>query len=255
MAKKSISYFFCTFYFSTIFLLSSVWGKGQTCPTAAFSGTYTIPSTCFPDIASAVSALNTYGVSGPVTFDVDAGYNETAPTGGYVLTATGTASNPIIFQKTGSGSNPTITAGLQVAASYNDAIFKLSGSDYITFEGFTLQENASNITATPASNTMTEFGFALYLATATNGAQNNTIRNCTISLNSTYVNSVGIFSTSRATIANAELAATSTAGTNSNNKIYSNTISNVAQGIYFICGGVTTSIFETGNDIGGTSAI
>lgn len=254
MAKKSTSYFFYTFYFSTIFLLSSVWGKAQTCPTAAFSGTYTIPSTCFPDIASAVSALNTYGVSGPVTFDVDAGYNETAPTGGYVLTATGTASNPIIFQKTGSGSNPTITAGLQVAASYNDAIFKLSGSDYITFEGFTLQENASNITATPASNTMTEFGFALYLATATNGAQNNTIRNCTISLNSTYVNSVGIFSTSRATIANAELAATSTAGTNSNNKIYSNTISNVAQGIYFICGGVTTSIFETGNDIGGTSA-
>jgi hypothetical protein len=62
------------------------------------SGTFTIPGS-YSSIANAVSALNTNGVgAGGATFNVAAGYTETI-TGTIVLSATGTASNPIIFQK------------------------------------------------------------------------------------------------------------------------------------------------------------
>ena len=80
--------------------------------------------------------------------------------------------------------------------------------------------------------------------------------NNVITLNSAYTNSVGIFSTSSsaATTPFGASDATSTAGTNSNNKIYGNNISNVAQGILFICPPITATVFETGNDIGGSAA-
>ena len=53
-----------------------------------------------------------------------------------------------------------------------------------------MQENPANTVNTPAaSNNMTEWGIALLRATTTDGSQNNTIQNNTISLNRTYRNS------------------------------------------------------------------
>ena len=43
-----------------------------------------------------------------------------------------------------------------------------------------MQENAANTTTTAASNNMTEFGVALFYATTTNGCQNVTLKNNTI---------------------------------------------------------------------------
>ncbi len=207
----------------------------------------------YTSLASAVSALSGItAISGPVTLTAAAG-TETSPVGGYVInfTATTTATNNVVVTGTAA---TTITAfSPQTSASTFDAIFKIQGSDFVTIQNFNMQENSGNTVTAVATNTMTEFGVLLVHSSATEGSQNNTIQNNIISLNSTYVNSVGIFSTSSSSITNTSQDATSTAGTNSNNKIYSNTISNVAQGILFICPPITATVFETGNDIGGSS--
>ncbi|OWY23844.1 hypothetical protein C7N43_30555, partial [Sphingobacteriales bacterium UPWRP_1] len=225
--------------------------------TGPLSGTYSVGAgQCFSTLSSAVTALNANGISGPVTFNVIAGHTETAPAGGFSITATGTATNTITFQKSGPGANPTFTASNTLTAgALNDAIFKIIGGDYITINGFTMQENGSNTTTAAASNNMTEWGVALLYVSATNGSQNNTIQNCTISLNRTYANTFGIYSNTRHTATAVATIAdvTSTAGANSGNKIYGNTISNVNMGIAFIGSG-TAANQDTGNDVGGSSA-
>lgn len=234
-------------------------------PTGALTpGNYSIPG-CFPTVASAVTYLNANGVSGTgvVQFDVASGHVETAPSTGILLNgvgtagnlATGTASLSIVFKKSGSGANPKITAPLWAAGGNTNGIIKIIGGDYITFDGFTLEENPGNtVVATGATNTMTEIGFGLFLGSNVNGAQNNTIKNCTVTLNGNYPNSIGIFSTSSSSATNTALSAASTAGTNSFNTIQSNTISNVAYGVYFICQPVTATVTESGNVFGGASA-
>jgi hypothetical protein len=229
------------------------------------AGNYSIPG-CFTTVAAAASYLNTNGVSGSgiVQFDVASGHTETAPSTGIVINgngtagslATGTANLQILFKKSGSGANPKITAPTWTAGGNTDGIIKIVGGDYITFDGFTLEENPLNtVVTTGATNTMTEIGIGLFLSAANNGAQNNTVKNCVISLNNSFPNSIGIFSTCASSSTNTNLSATSSAGTNSFNKIQSNSISNVAYGIYFITMPVTATVNETGNEIGGNTAL
>jgi hypothetical protein len=205
----------------------------------------------YATLADAITALNSATINSPVVITLTG--NETAPAGGYSITQLGgTVANTITIQ----GSGSTITAYTpQVVAQKFDAIFKIIGGDYITIQNFTMQENSGNTVATLASNTMTEFGVALFAATATNGAQNNTIQNNTITLSSAtkYQNAIGIFSTCASSSTNGIQAASNIAGTNSNNKFYSNTISGVASGFYFIAPAQTATVFESGNDIGGSS--
>lgn len=241
------------------------------CVNAQVAVTVTNPTNTTPNLqptyaslALAITDLDAVTtVSGPVTITCAAG-SETAPSGGYVInfSAATTAVNNIVITGT---ATTTITAfGGQTAGSLNDAIFKIIGSDYVTIQNFTMQENASNTTATYGTNNMTEFGVALFYASTSNGAQNNTIQNNTISLNRTYVNTFGIYSNTRhaangilggasAAVAGTTVTADAVAGgTNSSNKVYSNAINNVNFGIVFIGGGTTTGI-ELGNDIGGSS--
>lgn len=80
---------------------------------AQLTGIKSIPGD-YPTIEAAISALNTQGVgTGGVIFNVAAGHTETlsTPTGGTITTLTSSASNPITFQKSGTGNNPKITAG------------------------------------------------------------------------------------------------------------------------------------------------
>jgi photosystem II stability/assembly factor-like uncharacterized protein len=224
------------------------------------TGTKTIPGD-YPTLAAAITALNTLGVgTGGVTFNVASSHTETAPDTGYVITATGTAANPIVFQKNPlsgpEGSNPTFTASASLTAgALNDAIIKIIGGDYITIDGFTLQENPANTVTTAASNNMTEFGVGLFYATPTNGAQNNTIKNCTITLNRIYQNTFGIYSNVRHTATAVTVAAdiTDPSGSNSNLKIYNNSISNVNTGICVV-GSLLGANMDTGLDIGGGGA-
>ena len=210
----------------------------------------------YGSLAAAFTALPATLTANTVV-TLNAGNPQTAPVGGYSITTTGTAS----FSLTINGSNNTITAPAQTAASLNDAIFKIIGGDYITIQGFTMRERvftpaASDLTA--ATNTMTEWGVALLRSSTTNGARNNTIQNNTISLNRSYSNTFGIYSNTTHTATDViNLQDPSAAsGANSNNRVYSNSISNVNYGIVFISPGsfATIANMDSGNDIGGASS-
>jgi hypothetical protein len=207
-------------------------------------------SATYPSLSAAVTALNAATISSPVVITLSG--NETAPVGGYNITATGTSTNTITIQ----GSSSTITAPTpQTSGILVDAIFKITGGDWITIQNFTMLENASNTTTAAGTNNMTEFGVALFYATASNGAQNCTIQNNTITLNRTYQNTFGIYSNSThtATLATTSATATGTGGGNSGLKIYGNTISNVNMGIVVV-GPTAIADANTGIDIGGSSS-
>lgn len=230
-------------------------GFGQVTVTNPANTTPNLAAT-YTSLANAITALSGItSINGPVIITLDAGNPQTAPVGGYVIqfTAVTTAANNITI----AGNNNIITAFTpQTTGSINDAIFKLIGADYITIRDFTLQENAANTVNTPAaSNNMTEWGIALLRATTTDGAQNNTIQNNTISLNRAYRNSFGIYSNARHAPATPTTDADATAfsGSNSGNKVYGNNISNVMMGITFI-GTATAALQDSGNDVGGSSA-
>lgn len=224
------------------------------------SGTYEVGKGLkYKTLALAITDLNAKGVSGAVTFELAAGHTEVAPAGGYVITASGTAENPIVFRKS-EGENPLFIASeTHQKGSATDAIIKLIGADYITIDGFTLQErNLDNIAEQDtafATNTLTEWGIALLTASLSNGAQHNTIQNCKIALNPNYRNTFGIYSNVRhaATNLTAPIEIATITGTNSANKIYANEITDVNRGIAFI-GSNVANLQDVGNDIGGMEA-
>ena len=106
------------------------------------TGIKTIPGN-YPSLAAAIADLNTLGVgSGGVTFNVAAGFTETLPSlSAGLITATGASSDPIVFQKSGSGANPLITAFSPGVSTTVDYLIAIAGGDYITFDGIDLQEN------------------------------------------------------------------------------------------------------------------
>jgi hypothetical protein len=213
------------------------------------TGTKTIPGN-YATIASAIADLNTQGVgAGGVTFNIAAGYAETfaSSTTGYITSNTGTSANQIIFQKSGSGANPKITA--PTGTGTMDAIICFSGVSFITFDGIDIQEKAANTTAT----TQMEWGYAILKASATQGSQNITIKNCTVSLHKTYAATYGIYSNNHTTAAMMQLIITTTSGQNSNNRFYGNTITNCNNGICLYGYGDPTApytYYDQGNDIG-----
>jgi hypothetical protein len=230
---------------------------------AQLSGIKTIP-TDYASVAAFVTDVNTQGVgAGGVTLNVPAAYTETL-TGKITLTATGTAANPIIIQKSGAGANPKLISYVGTVATPSvvaDGFFVLAGSDYVTIDGIDLQESAANTTTT----TVMEFGYGLFLASATNGSQNNTIQNCVITLNRLqntgwtapgHNGSTGIAVLNGLATASGAVTITAASGSNSNNKFYSNTIQNCNAGLVFIGFGDVTpyALSDSGNDVGGLSA-
>src|SRR4249919_2413695 len=130
-------------------LLYIVMGSACLCTRvgAQVSGTVSVPGT-YSSIATLLVDLNQNGISGPVTVNIAAGYTETAVTGGFTLSASGSATSPIVFQKQGTGSNPLIyayTGNKTPGSAIQDGIFRLSGCDYITINGIDLSDgNTSN---------------------------------------------------------------------------------------------------------------
>ncbi len=181
----------------------------------ALNGTYTIdPSgsgaSNFTTFASAITSLNSNGISGPVIFNVAA--NAVFPESPLTITATGTEVNTITFRKSGSGANPRINSTGTTGIS--DAIIRLSGSDYITFEQIDLYDATDRI----------EFGIHLYSGSVSNGCQRNTFRNMIIDLNTTNTRSAGVYLQS---------SANQTAGANSYNRFLDMSISDAFKGYNF----------------------
>jgi len=225
---------------------------------AQVTGTKTI-GVDYPSIAAAVTALNTTGVgAGGATINVPAGYTETAPAGGYLLgsatlNAALSVTNPLVFQKSGAGANPLITAPVGTTTTL-DGIFIFQGIDYMTIDGIDLKENAAN-TTTPGTM---EWGYGFVNFSVTDGCQNNTVKNCTITLQKIVLAPEAAFYMAHHTAASATvLAIATTTGLNSSNKFYSNTILNCPYVPFNIVGFSATTPFtyyDQNNDIGGTSA-
>ena len=240
-----------------IFFCSAFIAEGQ------LTGTKNIPGD-YATVALAITSLNSAGVgSGGVVFNIAANYTETIPAV-LSLTATGTALNPIVFRKdpATTGANPLITAytgGVGTpATAVQDGIFRLIGSDYVTVDGINITDNPANTTN---PSTM-EYGFALYMSSASNGCQNVVIRNCVITLNNInnaadnapmVDGSTGIIMINALASAATSSVVPTTGGSNSNNKFYGNTIQKCNIGIALI-GYAAVSPFtlaDNNNDIGG----
>lgn len=227
---------------------------------AQLSGTYNVPGT-YTSIAAAINALNTQGISGPVIIQINAGYTETAPSGGYSLTASGNAINTITFIKNGSGANPLISAyggGTATPASaIQDGVWRLIGCDYVIIDGIDVQDlNTTN------PSTM-EYGIGFFKTSTSDGCQNNQVRNCVITLNkinnasgsgpaadgSRGINVVNSLANSQTSA----LTPISFNGSHSNNLFYGNTIQNCNVGISVIGYAAPSpyTLADRGNDIGG----
>ena len=250
--KKQIPFYGIILHF--LFVTSITYGQ--------LTGTKTIPGN-YSTISAAISALNSQGVgAGGVTFNVSAGFTETIAAR-LNLTATGTAANPIVFQKNGVGSNPKITAytgGTATPASaIPNGIWSFQGSDYVTINGIDLYDpNTTN----PANM---EYGYGFFRNNAYDGAQYNTIRNCTVTLNRVNIQS-GISPmvdgsvcilviNSTPTAATSAFAPFAPSGTNSYNHFYSNTLQNCNYGVV-MTGSIAATPFDlgdNGNDVGGAS--
>ncbi len=219
-----------TFFFSLFYVAQAVAQPLTGIKTIKTGGDYTT-------FSLAIASLNTNGVgAGGVTFNVDAGLTfaeNTTP-----ITTTGTMANPIVFQKFGAGANPQLQPS--GTASANDFGFKLEGVDYITFDGIDVNVNGA---------TIVEYGFWIANVSATNGSQNNTIKNCTVTLNKTIISSRGIIST----VPNAP---TNASGSNSFNKFHNVLVTNSYRG-YDLSGNATypDSATEIKSISGGTAGV
>ena len=230
-----------------VMLFSFVLSYGQ-----ALTGTKTINPVGgdYPSMFAAIADLNTNGVgTGGVTFNIPAGLilNEKDS---LVITATGTAANPIIFQKSGSGKNPVIAA--DYAGSYplgaatttafsahGDAVIKLVGTSYITFNGLTIRDALGKTT----NKEKMEYGIYLTKTTSNtlatpavyaSACKFVNITNCTFILDKNNINNAGIYAADRErqgkTAVN-PVTATDTTGNIVNLIITGNTIQNCYNGI------------------------
>ncbi len=200
----------------------------------ALTGTYTInaanptSATNFASFSDMATALNTCGVTGPVTINVAASsgpYTEQI----VLMQITGTSATNTI---TINGNGRTLQADPQETTP---AVITLDGTDRLTI---------NNLTIATTGVATTSFGWGIHLL---NGADNNTINGNTInigSLSTSAINSGGIIFSNSAT------AATTVGNTGNNNVISGNTINGGYRGIRLNSVATTASNNQiTGNTI------
>jgi len=217
LAMKKITCFWAFFFFLS-----------QYC-SAQLSGIKTIPGD-YPTVAAAVIDLNLQGVgAGGVTFNVSTGYTELITTP-LKITATGTASDPIVFQRWGAGADPLIkrTDGGTVATGIDggagDAVIRIEGSDYLTFFGIDVTATSQGI----------EYGFLTHKPSGTDGCHHVTIKNSAITMTkgtSPYVFGIYIGNGTVSASSSTGVTVTAVSGINSDIVITGNTIQNVFKGI------------------------
>jgi hypothetical protein len=106
----------------------------RTMLASSLSGSYTIGgvSADYPTMADAVSALNSYGVCGPVTFNVDSASGPYTSDLKLLNVQGSSAINTIRFNGNGS-----------VITSANSPVLGISGSSYITMDRFTIMNTGA----------------------------------------------------------------------------------------------------------------
>ncbi len=227
-----------------------------TASRAQLSGTITVPSTTYPDLASVVTALNTQGVgTGGATVNITAANPQTAPTGGYqlgsaTLNASLSATKPLVIN----GNANTVTGATGVGSL--DAIFWLLGTDYVTINGLNLLDVSTTTTST--STAANEWGFVLAKRNSSapyDGCQYVTINNCSISLNKYVGTSTGILVAHLTPTNSAPSTASYTAAdANSFNLFTGNTITNVSRGLFLSGAATAAATYDKANVVGGTTS-
>ncbi|MBK8467480.1 MAG: choice-of-anchor J domain-containing protein [Chloracidobacterium sp.] len=210
------------------------------------SGAKTIPGD-YATITAAINDLNANGVAaGGVTYTLTDGatYAEDLP----CIQSEGTAANPIVFKNSGGVTHAIISPTGTASALDSGVCIK---GDYITFDG---------IDVTIASGSAVEYGYRVISDNPTNGAQRNTIKNTSITLNRANTLSQGILQSANqlggGQTASGTTLADAAAGGNSFNQYNNLSIQNVYGGIFLL-----TNILpsDTDNEIaplpGGTNTI
>ena len=209
------------------------------------AGTYTVGAggaQNYLTITDAVNAYNNSCLSGAVTFLLmDAAYDvsETFPI--TINNPLASASNTLTI-KPNTGVNPVI----QGTAS--DAIFKLSGADYITIDGSNVVAGTTrNLSIINNSTNLSSVVVWLGSFSASNGATHNTIKNCTVSGNAANTTYAGIVSSSGVIAGNVAEAA------NTDNTFQNNAVNTSYYGILVIGppAGETNTVIS-GNTVGST---
>lgn len=188
------------------------------------SGNYT-------SFTSAVSALNSSTFSGSVIVTIDSNYTQNT-TSQILINNYG---YPVLFKKKGNGNNPKITRtdtgtyNTTVIGGLGDAVIRLNGSCYVTFQEIDVEATQSAI----------EYGYFTYKASL-NGCRNDTIRNCTVTMKKKSTGVViGIY------ISNGPTSTSNASGTSATQLAYMNksivVVSNLIQN-------ANTGIFTRGGD-------
>lgn len=200
---------------------SGAWNDFQSIAAlqAGLSGTKTIggASPDYADFATAISDLNTFGLCGPVIFDIrDGVYNEQIDLSSANIAADSV--NNITFRSE-SGDSAAVKLSFAGTSALNNFVVKLNGMDYVTFEDLTLENTGATF-----ANVVQVLG----------GADWNSFSRChlrTVVANSTATTSAVLFSTS-GTIDN-------------NNTFMDNMFEGGSYGAYWYGGGTAT--LESGN--------
>lgn len=211
-------------------LLLSLMGSSRL--YAQLSGTITVPSPTYPDLTTAITALNTQGVgTGGVAINITAGNAQTAPNGGYVLGSTtlnGSVSSAKTITIHGNGN----TVNAYTGTGYTDGFFKILGTDYVTIDGLSFTESSANSSAT----TQMEWGVALLKLNGTapyDGCQHNVVTGCSFAMGTAALSSAIYVNNHIATDTTTLSAAGAVAAdAQHNNTFIGNTISNSQRGIF-----------------------
>lgn len=160
-------------------LLAMLFGTGAM--QAQLNGNYTIggSSPSYADIPTAISALNTNGISGPVTFLIRGGtYNLTSAQTISNFTRTAAAATSRVTFKPDAGATVTIQSN-STSSNSGTGLFVLNGAHHITFDG-------SNNGTTSRDLTMLNTASSGSVIIMQNNADVNYVQNCKMMSNSTY---------------------------------------------------------------------
>ncbi|MFN8178070.1 MAG: T9SS type A sorting domain-containing protein [bacterium] len=234
-------------------------------PAAVAAGTYTVGSGgAYPSLTEAVADLNQRGVSGAVLLSlIDATYDRTnnifpiliGPIAGTSATNTVTIKPPgstaalVKYEGVASGNCGNAVSTTAIGTS-NEPILGVVGADFIDVELVQLSLVSSGGAA--------DRGLFVLNSSATDGAQNNTFRDVTVTLSRADSTKIGIQQQTVTT-------PTAASGANSANRYYNLNVSNVFRGVQLtgtslfpdlnceigtVAGGVTVIGGAAANDIG-----
>ena len=200
-------------------------------------------SQTFTTLTAAINALNSRGVSGPTTFLLTDATYSTSETFPIVINAIpGASATNTITIKPASAQNPTISGSA--------TLLKLNGADYITIDGSNNGSSTRNLSLVNNDTGTTSAAIWIASASASDGATNDTVKNCIMAGNAGTTTVAAVLSGSGTTFGNPADAP------NSNNTIQNNQVTKF-QNAFFLSGEATTldqNWIVSGNIIGSTLA-